>query len=252
MELENQILDLSGFTNYPIRLLRDYIALMFESSPIKVRSLKPEDFEDAKRVEAEAWGDQYIQFDRDQFEERIEKFPLGNICAIKEGRMVGLINMQRVHYDWDNPWPTWYEATNNGRLRHDPDGEYLYGVNLSIAQNELLSGAGNLIMLRIGLLMMELGLRGIILGVRPLRYHRFADKMSFDEYLYDKRGKIRDPELGMYCRMGFEIRKALPEYFEDPESVNYGVLLFSENPHFDPNKPVVETPVGTRELAVVS
>jgi hypothetical protein len=217
---------------------------MMEDSAIKVRPLEPEDFEDAKRVEEEAWGEQYTQFDREQFRERIRKFRRGNICAIKEGRMVALINTQRVHYDWDHPWPTWYEATNNGYLRHDSDGEYIYGVNLAIAQNELLSGAGNLIMLQIGAAMMDLNLRGIILGVRPLRYHRFADKMTFEEYLYDKRGKIRDPELGMYCRMGFHIRKALPDYFEDAESKNYGVLLFIENPHYDRRKPQVPTPAG--------
>ena len=244
MELSDQVLDLTGFINYPVRLLRDYIAFMMADSPIKVRSLQPSDFEDAKRVESEAWGEQYIQFDREQFEERIRKFRRGNICALKEGRMVALINTQRVDYDWDHPWPTWYEATNNGYLRHDAAGRYIYGVNLAIAQNELLSGAGNLIMLQIGFVMMELNVRGISLGVRPLRYHRFADKMTFDEYVYDKRGKIRDPELGMYCRMGFHIRKALPEYFEDAESRNYGVLLYMENPHFDERKPIVPTEAG--------
>jgi hypothetical protein len=244
MELSDQVLDLTGFINYPVRLLRDYISFMMADSPIKVRSLQPADFEEAKRVESEAWGEQYIQFDREQFEERIRKFRRGNICALKEGKMVALINTQRVDYDWDHPWPTWYEATNNGYLRHDAAGRYIYGVNLAIAQNELLSGAGNLIMLQIGVAMMELNMQGIILGVRPLRYHKFADKMTFDEYLYDKRGKIRDPELGMYCRMGFDIRKALPEYFEDAESRNYGVLLGLENPHFDERKPIVPTEAG--------
>lgn len=244
MEISDQVLDLTGFINYPVRLVRDYIGFMLADNPIQVRSLQPADFEGAKRVEAEAWGEQYTQFDREQFEERIRKFRRGNICAIKQDRMVALINTQRVDYDWDHPWPTWYEATNNGYLRHDPAGQYIYGVNLAIAQNELLSGAGNLIMLQIGAVMMDLNVRGIILGVRPLRYHRFADKMTFDEYLYDKRGKIRDPELGMYCRMGFHIRKALPEYFEDAESRNYGVLLFMENPHFDESKPIVRTESG--------
>lgn len=244
MELSDQVLDLSGFINYPVRLLRDYIGYMMEESPIKVRPLRPEDYEEAKRVEAEAWGEQYIQFDREQFEARIRKFRRGNICAVRERRMLGLINTQRVHYDWEHPWRTWHEATQNGYLRHDPDGRYIYGVNLSIAQNELLSGAGNLIMLQIGTAMLDLNLEGIILGVRPLRYHRFADTMTFDEYLYDKRGKIRDPELGMYCRMGFQIRKALPDYFEDAESRNYGVLLYLGNPHFDPRKPIVATPEG--------
>jgi len=244
MELSDQVLDLTGFMNYPVRLVRDYIGAMLSESAIRVRSLHRDDFEDAKRVEEEAWGEQYVQFDRERFEERIRKFPRGNICAIKEGRMVALINTQRVNYDWDRPWPTWYEATNDGFLRHDPDGHYIYGVNLAIAQNELLSGAGNLIMLQIGAVMMDLNIEGIILGVRPLRYHRFADKMSFDEYLYDKRGKIRDPELGMYCRMGFHVRKALPDYFEDAESKNYGVLLYIENPHYDPRQPVIVTAAG--------
>lgn len=244
MELSEQVLDLTGFMNYPVRLILDYIGAMLADSPIRVRSLESTDFEAAKRVEEEAWGEQYVQFDRERFEARVRKFPPGNVCAIKDGRMVALINTQRVNYDWDHPWPTWYEATNDGYLKHDPDGRFLYGVNLAIAQNELLSGAGNLIMLQIGKVMLDLNLEGIILGVRPLRYHRFADKMTFDEYLYDKRGKIRDPELGMYCRMGFHIRKALPNYFEDAESKNYGVLLFIENPHYDPQKPVLITPAG--------
>lgn len=244
MELSGEVLDLTGFMNYPLRLVREYIDCMFTDSPIQVRPMRPDDFESAKRVEQEAWGEQYTQFDREQFEERIRKFSMGNICAVKDGRMVALITMQRVHYDWEKPWPTWYEATNNGYLRHDPDGRFIYGVNLAIAQNELLSGAGNLIMIQIGTVMMDLNLEGIILGVRPLRYHRFADKMTFDEYLYDKRGKIRDPELGMYCRMGFSVAKALPDYFEDAESKNYGVLLSMDNPHFDPRKPSVLTPEG--------
>ena len=246
MELSGEVLDLTGFMNYPLRMVREYIDGMMADSPIQVRPLQPDDFEEAKRVEEAAWGEQYTQFERDQFEERIRKFSKGNICAVKDGRMVALIAMQRVNYDWDHPWPTWYEATNNGYLRHDPDGGYIYGVNLAIAQNELLSGAGNMIMIQVGTVMMDLNLEGIILGVRPLRYHRFADKMTFDEYLYDKRGKIRDPELGMYCRMGFQIAKALPEYFEDAESKNYGVLLTMENPHYDPRKPVVPTPEGEK------
>lgn len=242
MELSEQVLDLTGFINYPVRLVSDYIRQMIADNPIEVRSLRMEDFEEAKRVETEAWGEQLTQFDRDQFQARIQKFPRGNICAVKDGKLVAIIDMQRVHYDWENPWPTWYEATNNGYLRHDDDGEYMYGVNLAIARNELLSGAGNLIMLQVGLVMLDLNLKGTILGVRPLRYHRFAEKMTFDEYLYDKRGKIRDPELGMYCRMGFAIGNALPNYFDDAESHDYGVLLLMSNPHYDPERSPVLTP----------
>jgi hypothetical protein len=44
--------------------------------------------------------------------------------------------------------------------------------------------------------------------------------------------------------MGFHIRKALPDYFEDAESRNYGVLLFVENPHSEPRMPVISTAAG--------
>jgi hypothetical protein len=44
--------------------------------------------------------------------------------------------------------------------------------------------------------------------------------------------------------MGFHVRTALPEYFEDAESRNYGVLLFMENPHHNPDRPKVLTPAG--------
>jgi hypothetical protein len=227
----DEVLDLSGFINSPARLVREYIGQMLADSPVEVRSLRPGDYDDAKRVEAEAWGEQMPQFDRDQFEARVQKFPEGNVCALKDGRMVALINTQRLNYDFEHPLPTWKEATGNGFLRHDPDGQYLYGVNLSIAKHALLTGAGNLLMLKIGSVMLELGLKGILLGVRPLRYHRFAHKMSFEEYLFDPTGKVRDPEVAMYCRMGFHVKMVLPNYFEDRESGNFGVLLLLENPH---------------------
>ncbi len=232
--LANQVLDLSGFLNWPQRLIRDYLGIVLDESPIEIRSLRLEDFEAARKVEAEAWGEQLRQFDREQFSARVGKFPEGNICAVKDERMVGLINMQQLNYDFDHPLATWDAATNGGFLRHDPQGAYLYGVNLSIARHALLTGAGNLLMLKIGALMLDLNVRGILLGVRPLRYHLFARRLTFEEYLWDDEGKVRDPELSLYCRMGFHIKLSLPNYFDDPESVNYGVLLMMDNPHHKP------------------
>jgi hypothetical protein len=233
--LASQIIDLSGFTNFPRRLVEDYVRIVLEDSNIRVRSLTPDDFEGAKKVEAEAWGENLAQFSREQFLSRVTKFPDGNIGAVKDGRLVGLINTQRVDYDFNNPFPTWNHATADGFLRHNPQGTHLYGVNLSIDRHALLSGVGNLLMLRIGGLMLEQNIAGILLGVRPLGYHRFSHRMTFEEYLYDPDGRVRDPELNMYGRMGFHIKLCLPDYFDDHESGNYGVLLMMENPHYKEN-----------------
>src|SRR5262245_9870667 len=91
MDLGDQILDLTGFINFPRRLILDYIDALLGEHSVQVRPLRPDDFEDAKRVEAEAWGEQLPQFSREQFETRIGKFPEGNICAVKDGRMLALI-----------------------------------------------------------------------------------------------------------------------------------------------------------------
>jgi hypothetical protein len=38
-----------------------------------------------------------------------------------------------------------------------------------------------------------------------------------------------DPELLFYRKCGFEIKKIIPNYFKDSESVNYGILLVRRN-----------------------
>src|SRR5262245_53883772 len=110
MDLGDQILDLPGFINFPRQLILAYIDPLLGEHSVQIQSLRPDHFEDAKRLQADAWGEQLPQLSREQFETRIGKFPEGNICAVKDGRMLALINTQRMNYDFDRPVPTWNEA----------------------------------------------------------------------------------------------------------------------------------------------
>jgi hypothetical protein len=56
--------------------------------------------------------------------------------------------------------------------------------------------------------------------------------MSVEDYVYGMRksGKPLDPELYFYMKNGFEIVDIIPKYMEDPDSLDYGVLIRWENP----------------------
>ncbi len=62
--------------------------------------------------------------------------------------------------------------------------------------------------------------------------------MTPQEYIAAKTssGKCLDPEIWFYLKAGLQIVKVIPDYFEDPESCNNGVLLAWKNPFH--NKPL--------------
>jgi len=78
-------------------------------------------------------------------------------------------------------------------------------------------------------------LKRILLGGRLPRYHRYAGKMSVEEYIAassPKTGKPLDPELYVYLKAGLKVVKVLPNYIPDPESLDYGILLEWRNPFY--------------------
>ncbi len=62
--------------------------------------------------------------------------------------------------------------------------------------------------------------------------------MTAEEYLEAKnaRGEPLDPEVRFYKRAGLKIGKVIPGYFDDPDSLSYGVLLIWENPFYVRNR----------------
>jgi len=143
-----------------------------------------------------------------------------------------------VKYNLERPVETWYGVTDDGFIArtHDENGDWLYGVNLTIPPGVPIS---------IGYVLLHAGreiaynrnLKGMIIGSRIPRYYKYAHEMSVDDYVEAKIGKrYKDPELARYSALGFEIvrckngnPKILKNYFEDPESLNYGVLMVWKN-----------------------
>ncbi|KKQ18323.1 MAG: GCN5-related N-acetyltransferase [Berkelbacteria bacterium GW2011_GWA1_36_9] len=206
------------------------------SSILKIRQAKIEDIPEILIVEDEAWPDG-LQATEEMFLSRIETFSEGCFVAENTDRIVGLVVTEIVKYDINAVrCPSWLDITDCGFIRktHNPEGDSIYGVDLSVSP--LASGgASRSLMLAVGKFAIKRNLKQIILGGRMPRYHKYADKMSPEEYLNARTpsGKYLDPEIWFYKKAGLEVIRVIPDYFDDSDSCNNGVLLVWKNPFYN-------------------
>jgi len=175
-------------------------------------------------VENRAWAEDQA-FKREHFESQITTFPEGLRLVEYQGHPVANGVTEILNYDLKCPIATWEQATDNGFIRnHNPFGDTLYGVSLSVVPRSEWR-VGPLLVAMAKKATVEMGLKRLVLGSRIPRFHRFSG--TIEEYLdLENDGKkCRDPELRFYMRNGFRIVCPLPGYFPDAESRDYGVLI---------------------------
>jgi len=201
---------------------------------IKIRQAEIKDIPDILILEENVWPEG-LRANEKQFFSRIKIFPEGNLVAEEIGtkNIVGVVATEIVKYDLNNPVSTWKEITDNGFIKktHKEGEDTLYGVDLSVSR--FSNHASSALLVAIAKLVIKRNLKQAILGARIPRYYKNSKDMEVNDYVYGKKGKRPfDPELAFYNRMGLNIAGILPNYINDPQSKNYGVLLVWKNPFF--------------------
>jgi ribosomal protein S18 acetylase RimI-like enzyme len=210
---------------------------------IKIRQATIEDIPPIIEVEKLAWGEKGAAT-KEAFESRIKTFPEGTLIALIDDKIVGVIVTQIINYNKENPLKkNWYEITDNGFIAktHNPNGDTLYGVNLSVHPQYQNMGIGRKLMEFVGKLIIKRNLKQGVLGGRIPDYHKFANKITAEDYIkIDEKNKNNippDPELLFYqkeyWKIGLRVVKVMPNYFQDPDSLDYGVLLLWKNPFYN-------------------
>lgn len=179
------------------------------------------------KVEQAAWPEEQA-FTAEHFQSHFEVFPEGIFIAKVDGVMAGVGITQIMDYDLNKPVPTWYEVTDKGFIRktHNSNGNVFYGVSLSVSPAFSAESVG-LTMLHSGMVFVEKhNLECFVIGSRMPRYHKHTN-MDACKYAFKQRsnGRYIDPEVEFYHKVGFTPVSVLPGYFEDPESMNNGVLM---------------------------
>ncbi len=199
-------------------------------SKIIVRNTRPEDFpgiaELSRQVYADSppWNDALLS-------SHLEVFPEGQFVAleVETGRIVGMAASLIVLWDDYDLDMDWLAFTNSGWFtNHDPErGRTLYGAEVMVQPNMQRRGIGKKIYHARRELVRRLGLLRIRAGARLRGYHRYAHRMSAEEYVARVvQRRISDPTLTFQLREGFEVIGVVANYLhQDPESRGYAAII---------------------------
>lgn len=200
-----------------------------------IRNYKKADFPALIRIQQEAFPPPFpsdLWWSEEQLESHIHHFPEGTLCVEVDGKLVGSMTSLLVNFDFKNPLHTWADITDNGFIRtHNPNGNTLYIVDLCVSPKYRGIGLAKWMMLSMYEITIEKKCERLLGGSRMPNYHLYADHLSPEEYIEKiVIGEIYDPVISFLLRCGRMPIKIVPNYLQDEESLNYGVLMEWRNP----------------------
>ncbi|HEY4289964.1 MAG TPA: GNAT family N-acetyltransferase [Puia sp.] len=141
--------------------------------------------------------------------------------------IIGMTTTQRMNFDPSSCQHTFMETSGGGWMsRHQPEGEWLYGLDMGIHPEFRGRGGARLLYRARQLLVRQLGLRGQLTVGMMNGYGAVGDKMGGEEYYRQwLEGRREDPTLTRQRKIGFEPLGLIADYLHDPTCGNYGVLL---------------------------
>lgn len=165
---------------------------------------------------------------------RINNFKEGQFVAVYEGKVVGYCGTFIIGEDAALSPHTWDQITGNGfASRHDPDGDYLYGMEVSVdpAYRRLRIGQ-RLYKLRRNLCE-SWGLKGVVFGGRMPGYGKrrkqFPDPVDYIAAVKERR--LRDSVINFHLSNDFEPIGVLPRYdTSDEASAGFAAHMLWRNP----------------------
>jgi predicted amidohydrolase/ribosomal protein S18 acetylase RimI-like enzyme len=165
---------------------------------------------------------------------QINNFPAGQFVILADDKVVGYCATFRISEEVGLKPHSWAEITGNGYAsRHDPEGDWLYGMEVCVDPDFRGYRLGQRLYNERKKLCQSLGLKGIVFAGRlPTLAKRFKKYGSVEDYIEAiKLKKARDPVLSFQLHNGFEVIGIIPNYLSvDHQSMGYGVHLIWRNP----------------------
>ena len=200
------------------------------------RGYNPEEIANAfVEINKKAWPPpfpQSILWTREQVLQHLINCPHILYCAIIKGEIVGTLSNIWTYENEALATKSWDSISGNGTLStHRKDGDTGFGLDMSVLPEFQGRGVSQILAFRSFLIGVVLSnKKGVFLGARIPMFYK--SNLSVADYVFGKNenGKALDPEIRLYLKDGFRIIKIVPNYIEDPESLNYGVLMFWKNP----------------------
>jgi GNAT superfamily N-acetyltransferase len=157
--------------------------------------------------------------------QHIRIFPEGQFVVLDGEKVIGMSTTMRYHYSIEPH--TFLEISDNLWMNtHEPDGDWLYGLDVGVDPDYRGQGIAREIYRARQEVARQLGLKGQITVGMMNGYQAVSDRYTTDEYFEKlKNGEINDPTVSMQQRMGFVIISLIHDYLDDPTCGNCGVLM---------------------------
>ena len=178
------------------------------------------------------YGDAHASTE-DEIRGQINRFPEGQFVAEYEDRHVGYCATFVVAEELALQPHSWMEITGAGfASRHDPDGDYLYGMDVTVDPDARRLRIGQRFYKYRRELCEYLERKGIVFGGRMPGYGRrekeFPNPRDYLNAVLEK--KLKDQVVNFQLAQGFEPIGVLSNYLHDPESRNYAAHMIWRNP----------------------
>lgn len=171
----------------------------------------------------------------DQLSGQINNYPQGQFVAVYEDIIVGYCATFRISGDLALKAHTWGEITGGGfASRHDPEGEYLYGMEVCVDPDYRGLRIGQRLYNERKNLCKYYRLQGIVFGGRmPGLAKRIKQFRSPEAYLDEVKNKnLRDPVISFQLSNDFEILGVLKDYLpSDRDSLGHAAHMLWRNPN---------------------
>jgi 4-aminobutyrate aminotransferase/(S)-3-amino-2-methylpropionate transaminase len=167
------------------------------------------------------------RFKAPHYLKHMELFADGQLVALDGDQVVGATATLRLDFDFNHVDHTFAEIIQGGWLTsHQPDGAWLYGADLAVRHDYRGRGLATALYAARQELVWRLGLQGQVTAGMIPGYGAVKSTMAAEDY-YESvvAGRIKDSTLSTQMRVGFEPRKLLTNYLNDPVCDNYSVLL---------------------------
>jgi GNAT superfamily N-acetyltransferase len=209
-----------------------------DGNHLRVRRTRPEDFDAIIEICRRVYPD-VRPWEPDQLASHLAVFPEGQFAAVGEDadgggeRVLGMAASLVISWDDYEVDANWRDFTDRGYFtNHDPAGRTLYGAEVMVDPALQGRGVGSLLYVAREELVRRLGLKRIRAGARLRGYHRYADRLTTDEYVERVvAGEIGDPTLSFQLHRGFEVLAVVEDYLHaDPSSQGHAALIEWVNP----------------------
>lgn len=209
--------------------------MKYDKIELTVRPATHDDVQGICELSKNVYGE--LALNEEMLVGQISAFPEGQFVVTYNGEAVGHCATFIISGEIALKAHNWHQITGHGfASRHDPDGDYLYGMEVCVDQHFRGLRIGRRLYDVRKRLCEEFQLKGIIFGGRMPNFHRRVKQCKSPETYVEQivNGNLRDPVIGFQLRNGFEVIGILKDYLpSDKESLGYATHMLWRNPKID-------------------